>query len=125
FSEFKTNITRRHFFQQGSHAVGWAALASLMGDGTSSNAAESTRPQPRMNLQHFPGKAKHIIYLHMVGGPSQLDLWDYKPVMQEWFDKDLPDSVRMGQRLTTMTSGQARFPIAPSKYKFQQHGNCG
>ena len=61
----------------------------------------------------------------MVGGPPQMDLFDYKPKMGEWYDKDLPDSVRMGQRLTTMTSGQARFPIAPSKYKFAQHGKCG
>jgi len=74
----------------------------------------------------LPGKrAKHIIYLHMVGGPSQMDLYDYKPVMQEYYDKDLPESIRMGQRLTTMTSGQKRFPIAPSKYKFAQHGQCG
>jgi uncharacterized protein DUF1501 len=76
-------------------------------------------------LQHFAGHAKHVIYLHMVGGPPQMDLWDYKPVMQEWYDKDLPDSIRRGQRLTTMTSGQARFPIAPSKYKFAQQGQCG
>jgi hypothetical protein len=61
----------------------------------------------------------------MVGGPPQMDLYDYKPVMQQWYDKDLPDSIRMGQRLTTMTSGQKRFPIAPSKYKFAQHGQCG
>ena len=61
----------------------------------------------------------------MVGGPSQMDLFDYKPKMDEWYDKDLPDSVRMGQRLTTMTSGQTRFPIAPSKFKFAQHGKCG
>ena len=61
----------------------------------------------------------------MVGGPPQMDLYDYKPAMAEWFDKDLPDSVRMGQRLTTMTSGQKRFPIAPSKYKFARHGQCG
>ena len=74
---------------------------------------------------HFPAKAKHVIYLHMVGGPSQIDLFDYKPKMQEYYDKDLPDSVRKGQRLTTMTSGQARFPIAPSKYKFAQHGKSG
>ncbi|PYI80941.1 MAG: sulfatase, partial [Verrucomicrobia bacterium] len=70
-------------------------------------------------------KAKHIIYLHMVGGPPQMDLYDHKAVMNEWFDKDLPDSVRMGQRLTTMTSGQKRFPIAPSKYKFAQYGKNG
>ena len=61
----------------------------------------------------------------MVGGPPQMDMYDYKPAMDKWFDKDLPDSVRMGQRLTTMTSGQKRFPIAPSKYKFAQHGQCG
>src|SRR5262249_38083910 len=74
---------------------------------------------------HFPAKAKQVIYLHMVGGPSQMDLFDYKPKMAEWFDKDLPDSIRMGQRLTTMTSGQARFPVAPSKFKFAQHGKGG
>ncbi len=61
----------------------------------------------------------------MVGGPSQMDLYDYKPQMKEHFDKDLPDSVRMGQRLTGMTAKQARFPIAPSKYKFAQHGKSG
>ena len=61
----------------------------------------------------------------MNGGPSQMDLFDYKPKMDAMFDKDLPDSIRKGQRLTTMTSGQARFPIAPSKYKFARHGQSG
>jgi len=61
----------------------------------------------------------------MNGGPSQIDLWDYKPELAEQFDKDLPDSIRKGQRITTMTSGQARLPVAPSKFKFQQHGQCG
>src|SRR6187401_3359413 len=121
----QSNITRRYFFQQGSHALGWAALGSLLGS-DKTVAAETTKPpQAHKSLQHFAGKAKHVIYLHMVGGPSQLDLFDHKPVMQEWFDKDLPDSVRMGQRLTTMTSGQKRFPIAPSKFKFAQHGQNG
>src|SRR5688572_14261975 len=123
-TEYQSTVTRRYFFQQGSHALGWAALGSLLGEGGKASAAESTQP-PRKGIQHFPGKAKHVIYLHMVGGPAQMDLFDYKPVMQEWYDKDLPDSIRQGQRLTTMTSGQARFPIAPSKYKFEQHGNCG
>jgi len=123
-SEFTQNLTRRHFFQQGSHAVGWAALASLTG-GQASGADAAKAQQPAKSLQHFAAKAKHVIYLHMVGGPSQMDLFDYKPVMQDWYDKDLPDSIRKGQRLTTMTSGQARFPIAPSKYKFAQHGNSG
>jgi hypothetical protein len=123
FSDYQKKITRRYFFGLGSHAIGWAALASLMGN----RAAVAADPSgaPSIPLPHFAPKAKQVIYLHMVGGPSQMDLYDYKPVMKEWFDKDLPDSVRMGQRLTTMTSGQARFPIAPSKYKFQQHGQSG
>jgi uncharacterized protein (DUF1501 family) len=77
------------------------------------------------NLPHFPGKAKRVIYLFMSGAPSQLDLWDYKPKMQEWYDKELPETVRNGQRITTMTSGQKRFPIAPSMFKFNQHGEGG
>ena len=61
----------------------------------------------------------------MAGAPSQLDTFDYKPQMDDWFDKDLPESVRKGQRLTTMTASQARFPIAPSMFKFNQYGECG
>jgi len=120
---FRQQITRRYFCEQGSHLLGSAALATLMGFGRPAAAANPAGA--KTNSAHFGGKAKHVIYLHMVGGPSQMDLFDYKPVMQEWYDKDLPDSVRMGQRLTTMTSGQKRFPIAPSKYKFSQQGECG
>ncbi len=68
---------------------------------------------------------KRAIYLHMVGAPPQLETFDYKPKMKDWFDKDLPDSIRQGQRLTTMTSGQSRFPIAPSIFDFKQHGQSG
>src|SRR6266852_2053207 len=122
FDEFKQNITRRHFFAKGSNLLGTAALASLCGPQFARAAgavgAESAIQAPG---PHFPAKAKHVIYLHMVGGPPQMDLYDYKPVMQEWFDKDLPETIRMGQRLTTMTSGQKRFPIAPSKYRFARH----
>ncbi len=82
-------------------------------------------PAPRSLPLQFAPSAKRVIYLHMVGGPSQMDLFDYKPSMQAMYDKDLPESIRQGQRLTTMTSGQSRFPIAPSKYKFQQYGDCG
>jgi len=129
-NEFKQNLTRRHFFAAGSHLLGGAVLATLAAQSglnvaTAAELASGRKLTDVKTLQHFPGKAKHVIYLHMVGGPSQMDLYDYKPVMNEWYDKDLPDSVRMGQRLTTMTSGQARFPIAPSKYKFAQHGKCG
>src|SRR5262245_54508250 len=108
--QFRQNVTRRHFFQQGSHLLGGAALASLLGRAATSLGADADKKPSRPNLQHFAGKAKHVIYLHMVGGPPQMDLYDYKPVMNEWYDKDLPDTVRMGQRLTTMTSGQKRFP---------------
>jgi hypothetical protein len=123
--QFIRHITRRHFFAQGSHAVGWAALASLLGQSAGARSALAARQSAAAPGPHFAPKAKRVIYLHMVGGPPQMDLYDYKPVMNQWFDRDLPDSVRMGQRLTTMTSGQARFPIAPSKYKFARHGQCG
>ena len=119
--------SRRGFLDMAVRTLGGAAAVSVLGQsGDVVSAAEkaalavSHAPGP-----HFPGKAKHVIYLHMVGGPSQLDLYDYKPKMAAMYDKDLPDSVRQGQRLTTMTSGQSRFPIAPSKYKFAQYGKSG
>ncbi len=86
---------------------------------------ESRVHPPQSGLPHFAAKAKAIIYLHMNGGPSQIDTWDYKPALADQFDKDLPDSIRQGQRITTMTSGQKRLPVAPSKYKFTQHGESG
>lgn len=117
-------VTRRHFFGLSGLGLGSAALASLMPDGAS--AAE---PEKRVgglpSLPHFAPKAKRAIYLFMAGAPSQQDMLDYKPKMDLLFDKDLPESVRMGQRLTTMTSEQKRFPVAPSKYKFQQYGKSG
>jgi hypothetical protein len=116
--EWNSLQTRRRFFSRGSNALGAAALSSLLGPGFVKAAAGSAL------TTHAP-KAKRVIYLHMVGGPSQMDLFDYKPVMKDWYDKDLPESIRKGQRLTTMTSGQARFPIAPSKYEFAQRGKCG
>src|ERR1700755_94963 len=110
--------TRRQFFRRFGSFMGAGALATLLPRSALGAPGKAIGP-------HFAPRAKQVIYLHMVGGPPQMDLYDYKPVMQEYFDKDLPDSVRMGQRLTTMTSGQARFPIAPSKFKFAQHGKSG
>jgi hypothetical protein len=118
-------ISRRFFCTQGSNLLGTAAMAALVGGPARSASSAATAHQPGAVPTHFPAKAKHIIYLHMVGGPPQQDMYDYKPVMGQWYDKDLPESVRMGQRLTTMTSGQARFPIAPSMYKFKQCGQAG
>jgi hypothetical protein len=122
FQEYVRYETRRQFLSRAANAAGWAALGTLMPDlvlaGAQSGGEQALGP-------HFPPRTRNVIYLHMVGGPSQMDLFDYKPTLKEYFDKDLPDSVRMGQRLTTMTSGQKRFPIAPSKYKFARHGQCG
>ncbi|MBZ2186065.1 MAG: DUF1501 domain-containing protein [Bryobacter sp.] len=103
--------TRRQLLSRGAMGVGALALNSLMAN--------------ERGLPHFAPKAKRAIYLHMVGAPPQMDLLDYKPKMKEWFDKDLPESIRQGQRLTTMTSGQSRFPIAPSVFQFAQHGKSG
>ncbi|MEM0926407.1 MAG: DUF1501 domain-containing protein [Planctomycetota bacterium] len=116
-------MDRRQFFSSGRSVLGSAALASLLGQAMTeeSHAANSLGAVPT----HLAPKAKRVIYLHMVGGPSQMDLFDYKPQMQEWYDKDLPESIRNGQRLTTMTSGQARFPISPTKFPFEQFGECG
>jgi Protein of unknown function (DUF1501) len=129
FEQFKQNLTRRYFFSSGSSVLGTAALASLLGNAPSSSAAAaggtSAQFVPGALPTHLPPRIRNIIYLHMVGGPSQLDLFDYKPQMNDWYDKDLPESVRNGQRLTTMTSGQARFPIAPTMFKFSRAGDCG
>ncbi|HSU69193.1 MAG TPA: DUF1501 domain-containing protein [Tepidisphaeraceae bacterium] len=125
--------TRRQFFGRTARGLGVAALASLLGNGATAHAAatiaqgsSSLSSSPRRpSLPDLAPKAKRAIYLHMVGAPPQIDLFDYKPAMKDMFDKDLPDSIRQGQRLTTMTAGQSRFPIAPTIFKFQQHGKCG
>lgn len=121
--------TRRQFFGRTATGIGAMALAGVMNPrlfaATASSSESDAYPSGILGKPHFRPTAKRVIYLCMSGGPSQLDMWDYKPQMNEWFDKDLPDSVRMGQRITTMTSGQARFPCAPSKFKFAQHGQCG
>src|SRR5438874_13771125 len=116
-------MTRRHLLRQGALGLGSAALASLLP--SFAPAAEAKRAGGLPELPHFAPKAKRAIYLFMNGGPAQMDLFDHKPRMAPWFDRDLPESIRMGQRLTTMTSGQARFPIAPSKFRFARHGQSG
>ena len=112
-------LTRRHFFGRSAIGLGTAALTSLLGN-DQGEAAPGHGGVP-----HFPPKAKRAIYLFMAGAPCQMDLFDRKPKMDEMFDVELPESIRQGQRLTTMTSGQARFPVAPSKFKFRQHGASG
>ena len=116
FDEYVRHQTRRKFLSRSANAAGWATLASIVPHKVFGQEPGGAPAGPG---PHFPPSARQVIYLHMVGGPSQMDLYDYKPVMNEWYDKDLPDSVRMGQRLTTMTSGQKRFPVAPSKFKIK------
>ncbi|MDR3404541.1 MAG: DUF1501 domain-containing protein [Chthoniobacter sp.] len=122
-AETRLALTRRQFFARGRNVLGAAALSSLLGDSFTRALAGDVAAKPV--LPNFPAKAKNVIYLHMVGGPSQMDLYDYKPEMVKMYDKDLPDSIRNGQRLTGMTAGQTRFPVAPSKFKFSQAGQCG
>jgi Protein of unknown function (DUF1501) len=113
------SMTRRHFFSRTSTGIGAAALASLFNQ-------ESLRAETGLaGLPHFPPKAKRVIYLHQSGAPSQIDLFDYKPQLKKEHGKELPDSVRNGQRITGMTSGQSAFPVVSSLFKFSQHGQTG
>ncbi|MDO8538896.1 MAG: DUF1501 domain-containing protein [Opitutaceae bacterium] len=117
--------TRRHFLGRGAKALAWAGLATILGR-TAPQLLAGKPGLPGAEIRpHFPPKAKRAIYLFMAGAPSQLETWDYKPGLTDLFDKDLPESVRGGQVLTGMTASQARLPIAPSIFKFQQHGQSG
>lgn len=117
--ERRLQLTRRHFFSRAGLGVGTAALSSLLAaDGAGATGGIA-------GLPHHPAKAKRVIYLFQHGGPSQLDLFDYKPGLAKVRGQDLPASVRMGQRLTGMTAYQAAFPTAPSIFKFAQHGKNG
>jgi hypothetical protein len=111
--------TRRHFFSRAATGIGIAALGSLLAeDGFAATGGLA-------GLPHFPPKAKRVVFLHQSGGPSQMDLWDYKPTLNKLAGSELPDSIRMGQRITGMTSGQSTFPVARSIFKFEKHGQSG
>ncbi len=121
-------LTRRYFFGKASAGLGIAALANLLGSDLGAAELGAAAPGPNAGLPglpHFTPKAKRVIYLFQSGGPSQMELFDYKPRLHDMARTELPDSVRMGQRLTGMTSTQTSFPVAPSLFKFQQHGNSG
>ena len=115
---------RRQFFGESGIRLGGLAMACMAAQEAVGAPHASVHPAVP-GLPHFAPKAKRLIYLHMNGAPSQLDMWDYKPQLKSWYDKDLPESIRNGQRITTMTSGQARFPVAPSLFQFSQHGQSG
>jgi uncharacterized protein (DUF1501 family) len=125
-TEYQLNQTRRQFFGNTGLRLGGLAMAMLAGRSASAAEKPTARVHPPLpGFPHHAPKAKAVIYLHTNGGPSQLDTFDYKPRLVEQFDKDLPATIRMGQRITTMTSGQKRLPVAPSMFKFTQHGKCG
>ncbi|WP_422926601.1 DUF1501 domain-containing protein [Singulisphaera sp. PoT] len=113
YTEHERLLTRRHFFGRTATGIGTAALASLL------------NPKLMASPTHFAPKAKHVIYLFMSGGPSHIDLFDHKPKLQNHHGEELPGSVRMGQRITGMTSGQKSFPCVAPMFKFAQHGQSG
>src|SRR5438270_13490610 len=108
-------ITRRHFFGKSATGIGVAALASLLNERLfAAEVDHSLKTHGALPALHFAPKAKRVIYLFMSGGPSHIDLFDYKPRLREHHGQELPGSVRMGQRITGMTAGQKSFPcVAP------------
>ena len=107
-------LTRRTFLGSSGLSLGGMAMSLLSERWASAGDSSGERIHPALpELPHFAPRAKALIYLHMNGGPAQLDLLDYKPKLKDFFDKELPDSIRKGQRITTMTSGQTRLPVAP------------
>ena len=117
-------MTRRHFFGRTATGIGVAALASLLNQ--DQVRADAPMRHPGILRQtHFPAKAKRVIYLFMSGGPSHIDLLDYKPALRRHHGEELPASVRMGQRITGMTSGQRSFPCVAPMFTFHRHGKCG
>ncbi|MBM4073443.1 MAG: DUF1501 domain-containing protein [Planctomycetes bacterium] len=125
-SDFQNHLTRRHFLGQAGTGVGLAALAALLRE-----QATADEPRPAAaagglpGLPHFAPKAKRVIYICQSGGPSQLEMFDYKPRLRDLHGSELPSSIRMGQRLTGMTSGQSRFPVIASRFGFRRHGKTG
>jgi hypothetical protein len=114
------HVTRRTFLQRAAGGISLAALGGLLGQ-----RAEAAATPGLPEFPNFAPKAKRIIYLFQSGAPSQMDLFDPKPQMEARRGEDLPASVRKGQRLTTMTSNQSKFPVAPSIFQFAQHGESG
>lgn len=119
-------LTRRHFFGRSSTGIGVAALASLLHPELLVGGENAPGNVPGLpNLPHFCPRAKNVIFLYQSGAPSQIDLFDPKPELGKRHGQELPESVRMEQRLTLMTSGQSSKPLTASLYKFRKHGRCG
>ncbi|MDX1941721.1 MAG: DUF1501 domain-containing protein [Saprospiraceae bacterium] len=124
FLQHRLNINRRHFLGKLSLGIGSVALGSLLVPGLFKGDASNKSGLP-LGLPHFAPKAKRIIYLFQNGAPSQLESFDYKPLLHKMHGQDLPESIRQGQRLTGMTSEQKKFPLVGSKFNFKQYGQSG
>src|SRR6202158_4369028 len=111
------HLTRRQFFSRARLGLGTVALASLINDNLGA--------APETALPHFKPRAKRVIYLFQSGAPSQMDLFDHKPKLNDLRGTELPESIRKGQRLTGMTSRQESCPVPRSKFSFARHGKCG
>ncbi|HNT51724.1 MAG TPA: DUF1501 domain-containing protein, partial [Cyclobacteriaceae bacterium] len=122
FTDHRFHLTRRHFLGKLSLGIGSAALGSLL---IPDLFLKSESPLTSPGLPHFAPKAKRVIYLFQNGAPSQLESFDYKPLLNKMTGEELPASIRMGQRLTGMTSGQSKFPLVGSSFTFNQYGNSG
>lgn len=119
-------VTRRQFFGRTAKGIGPAALAFLLhSEGTAASEGVAGSAGGLPDLPHFAPKAKRVIYLFQSGAPSQIDLFDHKPMLRRFRGQDLPDSVRRGQRITGMTARQDRLPVAASAFAFRQHGQAG
>ena len=124
--ELNRLLTRRHFFGRLATGIGAAALASVLNERLfASEPAGRLTTGGVLPALHFAPKAKRVIYLFMSGGPSHIDLFDYKPKLREFHGQELPGSIRMGQRITGMTSGQKSFPCVAPMFEFKQAGRCG
>ncbi len=136
--EIERQMDRRNFLTKTSMGLGAIALGSLLHadkvfeavkgedlDASGADALLKSYTKNRLGLPHHLPKAKRIVYLFQSGGPSQLEMWDYKPKLKNMFGQDLPDSVRQGQRLTAMSAEQTTFPMAPSIFDFKQYGDTG
>ena len=116
-------MNRRHFFSRTSAGLGGAVLSNLMVGAR--NATADNTATGILGAPHFPAKAKRVIYLFQSGGPSQLETFDYKPLLKERQGQELPDSVRQGQRLTNMSGNQSSLPLVGSASRFEKRGKCG
>ena len=120
--QFNPNYTRREFLTRTSLGLGALGLGTLLAPSAFANKSTAIGS---LGQPHFAPKAKRVIYLFQSGGPSQLDLFDHKPLLNQMNGEELPASIRKGQRLTGMSSGQVSFPLAGTQFKFASHGNSG